>query len=192
MATTASNVPMPASRQANARLSRPEQIRRHVVLALDWVPGGDELTPTSKLRRKPIAEKYATEIAALYEAAPAEPFDRVEHLRRSVDEVWNRGDVAGFMEAFAEDAVLAPRASYPDDGPLITGKAEITRFFERIHRPTVWTSLQAVGDSEVLGSFRWADNPSTEGDDWFLLYEYAGRSIVRARYYDHADKAPSP
>jgi long-subunit acyl-CoA synthetase (AMP-forming) len=30
------------------------------------VPGGDELTPTMKLKRKPIAGKYATEIAAMY------------------------------------------------------------------------------------------------------------------------------
>ena len=28
--------------------------------------GGDELTPTSKLRRKPIHEKYAAEIEQLY------------------------------------------------------------------------------------------------------------------------------
>ncbi len=32
----------------------------------DWPPGGDELTPTMKLKRKPIAAKYAAEIDALY------------------------------------------------------------------------------------------------------------------------------
>jgi long-subunit acyl-CoA synthetase (AMP-forming) len=51
---------------ANARLSRVEQIKRHTILPHDWAPGGEELTPTMKLRRKPIAEKYAAEIEALY------------------------------------------------------------------------------------------------------------------------------
>jgi long-subunit acyl-CoA synthetase (AMP-forming) len=50
----------------NATLSRVEQVKKHVVLPVFWEPGGDELTPTMKLRRKPIAEKYAEEIGALY------------------------------------------------------------------------------------------------------------------------------
>ena len=32
----------------------------------DWLPGGDELTPTMKLKRRPIAAKYAAEIDAMY------------------------------------------------------------------------------------------------------------------------------
>ncbi len=32
----------------------------------DWLPGGDELTPTMKLKRRPIAAKYAAEIEAMY------------------------------------------------------------------------------------------------------------------------------
>jgi long-subunit acyl-CoA synthetase (AMP-forming) len=51
---------------ANARLSRVEQIKRFKVLDSEWLPGGDELTPTMKLKRKPIAEKYAEEIEQLY------------------------------------------------------------------------------------------------------------------------------
>ncbi|MEV6236713.1 fatty acid--CoA ligase FadD11 [Lentzea sp. NPDC051838] len=50
----------------NTRLSRSEQVKRFRVLPTFWEPGGDELTLTSKLRRKPIAEKYAIEIDALY------------------------------------------------------------------------------------------------------------------------------
>ena len=52
--------------EANTHLSRVEQIKRHEILPHDWEAGGDELTPTMKLRRKPIAEKYAAEIEALY------------------------------------------------------------------------------------------------------------------------------
>ena len=51
---------------ANTHLSRVEQIKRHTILPIDWTPGGDELTPTMKLKRKPIAEKYAAEIDAMY------------------------------------------------------------------------------------------------------------------------------
>jgi long-subunit acyl-CoA synthetase (AMP-forming) len=51
---------------ANAKLSRVEQIKRWKLLDEEWLPGGDELTPTMKLKRKPIAAKYAAEIEALY------------------------------------------------------------------------------------------------------------------------------
>ena len=32
----------------------------------DWLPGGDELTPTMKLKRQPIEAKYEAEIDAMY------------------------------------------------------------------------------------------------------------------------------
>src|SRR6185369_4067326 len=47
---------------ANAKLSRVEQIKKFVIVEGDWLPGGDELTPTMKLKRKPIAEKYESAI----------------------------------------------------------------------------------------------------------------------------------
>jgi long-subunit acyl-CoA synthetase (AMP-forming) len=51
---------------ANQHLSRVEQIKKFALLPDEWLPGGDELTPTMKLRRKPIAQKYADRIDALY------------------------------------------------------------------------------------------------------------------------------
>ena len=51
---------------ANERLSRVEQVKRYAVIGSEWLPGGDELTPTSKLKRKPIGEKYSAEIERLY------------------------------------------------------------------------------------------------------------------------------
>jgi len=51
---------------ANARLARVEQIKAHRVLPVSWPPGGDELTPTMKLKRRVIDKKYAAEIEELY------------------------------------------------------------------------------------------------------------------------------
>ncbi|MBA2515510.1 MAG: AMP-binding protein, partial [Solirubrobacterales bacterium] len=51
---------------ANGRLARAEQIKEFVIVRGDWSPGGDELTPTMKLKRKPIGEKYASDIEAMY------------------------------------------------------------------------------------------------------------------------------
>ena len=56
--------------QGNTELSRVEQIKRFSVLPAFWEPGGDEITLTMKLKRRPVVEKYAAEIEALYEAAP--------------------------------------------------------------------------------------------------------------------------
>ena len=52
--------------RANEQLARVEQIKKFKILPTEWQPGGEELTPTMKLKRKPIAEKYAAEIEELY------------------------------------------------------------------------------------------------------------------------------
>jgi long-subunit acyl-CoA synthetase (AMP-forming) len=51
---------------ANAQLARVEQIKKFTIIPGDWIPGGDELTPTMKLKRKPIGAKYEAEIEAMY------------------------------------------------------------------------------------------------------------------------------
>jgi long-chain acyl-CoA synthetase len=51
---------------ANALLARPEQIKKFTIIEGDWLPSGDELTPTMKLKRKPVEEKYAVQIDAMY------------------------------------------------------------------------------------------------------------------------------
>jgi len=53
---------------ANRHLARVEQIKKFRIVAGDWLPGGDELTPTMKLKRRPIAEKYAGLIEEMYRA----------------------------------------------------------------------------------------------------------------------------
>ncbi|MFF4325220.1 AMP-dependent synthetase/ligase [Streptomyces sp. NPDC001591] len=58
-----------AVRAANARLNRTEQIKRYRLLAQEWSPETGELTPTLKLRRRVVREKYGHLIEALYEEA---------------------------------------------------------------------------------------------------------------------------
>jgi long-subunit acyl-CoA synthetase (AMP-forming) len=53
--------------RANEDLARVEQVKRFALLPTDWEPGADELTPTMKLKRKPILAKYAAQVEALYE-----------------------------------------------------------------------------------------------------------------------------
>ncbi|MCW3069616.1 MAG: long-chain fatty acid--CoA ligase [Solirubrobacterales bacterium] len=52
--------------EANAKLAKVEQIKRFSIIEGDWLPGGEELTPTMKLKRKPIAERYADVIEGMY------------------------------------------------------------------------------------------------------------------------------
>ncbi|HEY1356652.1 MAG TPA: long-chain fatty acid--CoA ligase [Solirubrobacterales bacterium] len=55
-----------AVERGNGDLARVEQIKRFKLLGSDWQPGGDELTPTMKLKRRPIERKYSTEIEEMY------------------------------------------------------------------------------------------------------------------------------
>lgn len=54
--------------EANGELSRVEQIKRYRILDREWLPGGDELSPTMKLKRRQIADKYRDVIDGMYTA----------------------------------------------------------------------------------------------------------------------------
>ncbi|MDQ3265732.1 MAG: long-chain fatty acid--CoA ligase [Myxococcota bacterium] len=58
--------------EVNARLSKFETIKRFAVLAHDFTVEGGELTPTLKVRRKVVEEKYRAQIDGLY-GTPVEP-----------------------------------------------------------------------------------------------------------------------
>jgi long-subunit acyl-CoA synthetase (AMP-forming) len=52
--------------QVMLRFSTAERVRRIAVLGDEWLPDGDELTPTSKLKRRGILAKYSEQIESLY------------------------------------------------------------------------------------------------------------------------------
>ncbi|MGY6658838.1 AMP-dependent synthetase/ligase [Amycolatopsis sp. TRM77291] len=58
---------------ANARLARIEQIKRYHVIPKAWTPETGEVTPTLKLKRRIINDRYAPTIADLYAASAPEP-----------------------------------------------------------------------------------------------------------------------
>ena len=51
---------------ANARVSRPEQVKKFALLPEQWTPQGGQLTPTLKLRREVIATRHSRLIDGLY------------------------------------------------------------------------------------------------------------------------------
>jgi long-chain acyl-CoA synthetase len=58
-----------AVEQGNARLSRVEQIKQFAIVPAFWEPGGEEVTPTMKVKRHAITAKYASLIDSLYATA---------------------------------------------------------------------------------------------------------------------------
>jgi long-chain acyl-CoA synthetase len=52
--------------EVNQTLARVEQVKKFTVLPRPFGIDGGELTPTLKVKRKPVAEKYAAEIEAMY------------------------------------------------------------------------------------------------------------------------------
>ena len=52
--------------QVNQRVAKVESIKKFVLLPVEWTPDTGELTPTLKLKRSVVHERYADEIAGLY------------------------------------------------------------------------------------------------------------------------------
>lgn len=52
--------------EANEDVARVEQLKKFIILPNEWTPESDELTPTLKLKRRVIHEKYADAIDSLY------------------------------------------------------------------------------------------------------------------------------
>ena len=52
--------------ELNGKFSPPEQVKKFAILSRDFTVDDGELTPTLKIKRKPIAANWAEEIESLY------------------------------------------------------------------------------------------------------------------------------
>ena len=52
--------------EAMRHFNSAERVKKFVLLGDEWLPDSEELTPTMKLKRRGIHQKYAKEIASLY------------------------------------------------------------------------------------------------------------------------------
>jgi long-chain acyl-CoA synthetase len=56
-------------KDANEQVSRVEQVKRYHVVPDNWTPDSGEITPSLKLKRRVVLEKYAEDIDAMYVGA---------------------------------------------------------------------------------------------------------------------------
>jgi long-chain acyl-CoA synthetase len=59
--------------EANKHVSQVEAIKRFTILPVEWTAESEELTPTLKLKRRVIAQKYAREIEDMYTRPQEKP-----------------------------------------------------------------------------------------------------------------------
>src|SRR5438552_1677607 len=52
--------------ECNRHVSNVEGVKRFTILPVEWTPESEELTPTLKLKRRVVAQKYAGEIEGMY------------------------------------------------------------------------------------------------------------------------------
>ena len=107
---------------ANSQVSNVEGVKKFTILGTDWLPGGDELTPTMKLKRKPVGGKYAAQIEAMYARylgrlprwSPDSP--RRDSGRRD-GMPWPDGPAATFLDSLLQDSVASQAHGRTGQGP---------------------------------------------------------------------------
>ena len=52
--------------EINKQFAQVEQIKKFTLVGEEWLPDSDMLTPTSKLKRRGVDARYASEIEAMY------------------------------------------------------------------------------------------------------------------------------
>ena len=67
--------------ECNRHVSNVEGVKRFTILPVEWTPESEELTPTLKLKRRVVAQKYAGEIEGMYSREERSPAGASEARR---------------------------------------------------------------------------------------------------------------
>jgi long-chain acyl-CoA synthetase len=59
--------------ECNRHVAQVESVRKFTALPVEWTAESEELTPTLKLKRRVVHEKYGSEIDAMYQSQPVQP-----------------------------------------------------------------------------------------------------------------------
>ena len=130
--------------KGNAELARVEQIKKFTIIPGDWAPGGEELTPTMKLKRRPIAEKLRRG-------------DRgdVRLTRLAVVSGGNRGiGLAVVRDLAARGFTVIQGARDPDAAPEVDGDVHAVRL-----DVTDGESIGALADGARAAPTCWSTTP---------------------------------
>ncbi|HYL08005.1 MAG TPA: hypothetical protein VEU76_05615, partial [Candidatus Udaeobacter sp.] len=65
----------------NRHVSNVEGIKRFTILPVEWTPESEELTPTLKLKRRVVWQKYTREIEDMYARSEPRPAEASETAR---------------------------------------------------------------------------------------------------------------
>ena len=181
-------------------MSRVEQIKKFKLLPSDWEPGGDELTPTMKLKRKPIDEKYdERDRGALRQVSGGrDSFETAVAVVAATMERFNARDFDGFYELIDDDIVCITDPSWPDGGEFAGGEAfrrfftGFTEAFESVRFEPL-SEPKSIGDL-VLVDARWVGRGRVRqflepGERFTVVSATRAGRLVEVRYYFDTDQA---
>ena len=128
--------------QGNAKLSRVEQIRRLRCYRYSGSPAGTKSPLTMKLKRKPVTQKYAADIAELYAAEPGSPC--TSPLSHAASDSARRSFLTNTL--VHRPCAVGSQVRPPSASPYLAGSATTGR-----RSPSLTVTCCAPGDALFVG-----------------------------------------